>query len=347
MIDLVKKYISAWEEANIEKALSTLHKNFKGIRTYFEEIIFDEYGLDAAMDNPVKLSYDLKNIQEFDTYLTMDATLTMNKRIHEVTFKFIFQDNLIYKVYETAKLVDKKRVKCIIAYDGSMFSGYQIQPDETTIQGDIEKALKDALNEDITIHASGRTDKGVHAYNQIIHFDTASKIPGENILKVLNKHLPDSIHIKHTSDVHDTFHSRFDILSKEYVYHINLEEYNVIQRDYEWSTGEFDHVKFRDELLTLLGRHDFTAFTKTQKTDNYRVIYDIRFEEIGHLLKVYIKGNGFLRYMVRNIIGYAMSIAKGETSDTLLSIIDSKDNSLVKSIAPAGGLYMNEVLYNE
>ena len=148
MIELVKKYIKSWEEQDVQKCLSTLHPDFKGIRTFFEEIIFDEYGLDAAMDNPVALKYELKNIQEFDTYLTMDASMLLNERTHELTFKIVFKDQLIYKVYETNKLMGLKRVKCLVSYDGSMFSGYQVQPDEITVQGAIEKALKEALNEE-------------------------------------------------------------------------------------------------------------------------------------------------------------------------------------------------------
>lgn len=347
MKELILTYLNAWETQDLQKALSTLHENFRGIRTFFEEIIFDEYGLDAAIDNPVELRYIIKEEAFYETYATIDALMKLGERDHEVTFKFVFKDDLIYQVYEIKKLVGKKRIKCIISYDGSTFNGYQKQDDEITIQGAIEKALNESLNEEVSIHGSGRTDKGVHAYNQVIHFDTATNIPGENIKKVVNKYLPDSIHIKESIDAHETFHSRYDILSKEYVYKLNIKEYNVIQRDYEWYPEDFDIARFKEELLSIKGRHDFTAFTKTLKKDNYRVIQDIRFKETDTHLSVYIKGNGFLRYMVRNIIGYAVSIAKGKTDLTLLKVIESLDNNLIKDIAPASGLYMNNVVYYE
>lgn len=347
MKELILTYLNAWETQDTEKALSTLHQNFRGIRTFFEEIIFDEYGLEAAIDNPVELKYTITKELYFETYATIDASMKLGERTHEVTFKFVFKDDKIFQVYETQKLLDKKRVKCIVSYDGSMYSGYQKQDDEITVQGAIEKALKEALDEDVVIHGSGRTDKGVHAYNQVIHFDTSSNIPGENIKKVVNKYLPDSIHIKESSDAHETFHSRYDIISKEYVYKINLKEYNVIQRDYEWYPEEFDMMKFKEEILSIKGRYDFTAFTKTIKRDNFRIIQDINFVETDTHLEIYIKGNGFLRYMVRNIVGYAMAIAKDKVDLTLLDVIKSLDNNLIKDIAPAGGLYMNEVIYYE
>lgn len=347
MKELILKYLEAWETKNLDQALSTLHKNFKGIRTFFEEIIFDQYGLDAAIDNPIDLKYTINKELYYETYATIDATMKLGERTHEVTFKIIFLDDMIYQVYETQKLIGKKRIKCLIAYDGSMYNGYQIQDDEITVQGAIQKALKEALNEDITIHGSGRTDKGVHANNQIIHFDTSTNIPGENIKKVVNKYLPDTIHMKESEEAHETFHSRYDILSKQYVYHLNLKEYNVIQKDYEWYPGDFDIARFKEEILSIIGRHDFTALTKTLKNSNFRVIQDVTFVESDTHLKVFIKGNGFLRYMVRNIVGYAMSISQGKTDSTLLKIIESLDNSLVKDIAPASGLYMNEVIYSE
>ncbi len=346
MKQLILDYLKAWETQDLKLALSTLHKNFRGIRTYFEEIIYDEYGLDAAIDNPVEMKYTIKEERYFETYANIDASMQLGERVHEVTFKFMFKDDLIFQVYETKKQIGIKRVKCIISYDGSMYNGYQIQDEEITIQGAIQKALKEALNEDITIHGSGRTDKGVHAYNQVIHFDSKTKIPGENIKKVLNKYLPDSIFIKESCDAHETFHSRYDIISKEYVYNLNLKQYDVIQRNYEWYPGEFDLNRFKQELLSIIGRYDFTAFTKTIKRDNYREIKEINFVEKENNLLIYIKGNGFLRYMVRNIIGYAISIAQG-TDLTLIEVIESLDNNLIKDIAPASGLYMNEVVYYE
>ena len=131
------------------------------------------------------------------------------------------------------------------------------------------------------------------------------------------------------------------------MYHINLKEYDLIKRNQEWYPGDFDLNRFKNELKTLIGTHDFNSFTKTTDLNTVRTILDISFAQEGHVLLVYIKGNGFLRYMVRNIIAYAMNISKNKTKLSLLDIIKKKDNSIMNDIAPAGGLYMNEVKYYE
>jgi tRNA pseudouridine38-40 synthase len=271
----------------------------------------------------------------------------VNNEDQLVTIKFQFENGLIDSVFETSKLVGKKRIKCIVSYDGSTFDGYQKQPSKNTVQDHIEKAIFKATNEKITIHSSGRTDKGVHANNQVFHFDTSSKISPDNFYQVINSNLVDSIYVKSSKEVHETFHSRYDIVTKEYYYVINKKEYDVIKRNYEWYPGEFDSSIFKSEIMLLEGTHDFTSFTKTNDTSNIRTIYDIKFVENNHYLYIYIKGNGFLRYMIRNIVASAMTIAKNKTVYSMRQLLHKKDNSIIKDIAPSGGLYMHEVIYDE
>ncbi len=341
MVNTIREFLIALSQNKPQEAFNMLHPNFKGVRLYDEVILLSKSSIVEYLNTHKTLNYKVTDIQKFTNYLIVDGV----KNDVLITTKIKLKDNLINQVYETVRLVDKKRVKCIIAYDGSTFSGYQKQPTAITVQGELEKALSSTLHEKIIIYGSGRTDKGVHAYNQVIHFDTTSTIPRDKMRMVVSKHLTKAIQIKESSDVHETFHSRFDILSKEYVYHINLDSYDIVKRNQEWYPGVFDLSLFKKELLTLVGEHDFLAFTKTTDKTTIRTILDIRFETQGNVLLIYIKGNGFLRYMIRNMIGYAMNIAQNKSNFTLLEIIDKLDNSLINDIAPAGGLYMNEVKY--
>ena len=125
----------------------------------------------------------------------------------------------------------------------------------------------------------------------------------------------------------------------------NMIEFTTILRNYEYYPGKMDYDLFEKELKSIEGTYDFTSLTKTNTLDNTRTIYQVKFIENDHYLYVYITGNGFLRYMVRNIIATAITIAKKNTQYSLLQIIEKKDNTIIKDIAPASGLYMNKVKY--
>ena len=265
-----------------------------------------------------------------------------------VVVKFIFENSTIIKTYETQENSKYTRVKCIVSYNGSVFSGFQRQPNLRTVQGDIEKGLKFLTKEDITIHSSGRTDKGVHALNQVFHFDTLSKINPNNFGRVLNSYLPDSIYIKSSSKTHKTFHSRYDVLSKEYMYVINYDEYDPIKRDYEWFVSDFDIDVLTRELDKLIGIHDFTSFTKTEEDkEMVREIIDVKIIKTDSHLYISIIGKGFLRYMVRYLIGTLIEIAKGNIDNSILDFIEIKNSSEVRWKAPSCGLFLKEVIYHE
>ena len=347
MDNLIKKYLTAWEQKDANLLEEVLTPNFKGIRTFFEEKLYNLDDVLYTLKNKRELKYTVLNIDHKLHLSYVDCYLNVNGEDHLVTMKFSYENDLIDSVYEVTKLVGKRRIKCVVSYDGSMFSGYQKQPTKDTVQDAIELAIFKVLKENVLIHSSGRTDKGVHAYNQVFHFDTASKIPVEKIQMVLNSYLTDGIYIKSSEEVHETFHSRYDIMTKEYIYVINKREFDVIKRNYEWYPGAFDEDIFKNELKSIEGTNDFTSLTKTNDLDNIRTIYEIKFVENEKYLHVHIKGNGFLRYMVRNIIAAAMNISKNKLNMNLKRLIYQKDNTILKDIAPAGGLYMNEVKYYE
>ncbi|RAT99757.1 tRNA pseudouridine(38-40) synthase TruA [Brevibacillus sp. Leaf182] len=243
-----------------------------------------------------------------------------------------------------------KRLRCVLAYDGTDFSGFQVQPDQVTVQGEIEAALNRVTGEDIQVFGSGRTDAGVHARGQVIHFDTSSNIPMDKWRFVLNNQLPDSIVIRTVEEVDASFHARFDVQVKEYRYCIdNNPVADVFRHRYA------DHVRFpldvdamQQAAHYLVGEHDFTSFcsAKTFVEDKVRTVYGLTVEKIGDEVWVTCRGNGFLYNMVRIIVGTLVEVGQGKRSPTeLREILAACDREKAGKTAPAKGLTMWEVVY--
>ncbi len=350
--ELVNNYYQAWINKDVESLSNILFLNKFGIRNFFKNVIFDLDSIQNEFKRYELLQFKLSNIEENDNILYCDLSLEYKyKKTNlkaKVIVKFTFKNNKIIRVYESISNSKYTRIKCVISYDGSIYSGFQRQPDLRTVQGDIEKGLKYLTNEDITIQSSGRTDKGVHALNQVIHFDTMSKIDPANFARVLRSYLPDSIYMKSSSKEHLTFHSRYDVLSKEYMYVINHKEYDPIKRNYEWFVQDFDLNILTNELNKIIGIHDFTSFTKTTEDKiMVREILDVKIKETDFHLYISIIGKGFLRYMVRYLVGTLIEIAQGKTDKSIIDFINYKDSSKVIWKAPSTGLFLKEVIYYE
>ncbi len=238
------------------------------------------------------------------------------------------------------------------SYDGSKYQGYQTQEHGKTVQDEIEKALKKiAGNKDISIHASGRTDAGVHALNQKAHFDLENEIEVERLKHSLNGLLPKDIYIKRVETVKNSFHARFDVRAKEYIYELNMGEYNPIQKDYvcQWNK-RLDVVEIERALKYLEGTHDFRSFTKKGNDDCVRklvqtnLIRDLK--DVNHITLVFV-GTGFLRYQVRNMVGTLIEIGEGKRkSADIMDILEAKDRTQAGITAPSCGLYLKDVYYN-
>ena len=154
-----------------------------------------------------------------------------------------------------------KRIMCRVAYDGTLFNGYQRQPGQRTVQGEIEAALEKICKVPITIHSSGRTDTGVHAYGQVFHFDSDNKMDGTRYVRALNSMLPEDIYVLDSQEVHPEFHSRYHGKIKEYRYKLSLNTYNPMKRNYVYYHRRPLNVEKMQEAMTyLLGTHDFTSF---------------------------------------------------------------------------------------
>lgn len=239
------------------------------------------------------------------------------------------------------------------AYDGSKYKGYQKQPRMKTVQGEIEKALKIISDgESISIHASGRTDASVHALNQKAHFDLEMNITPDKLMKALNSLIPEDIYIKEMIEVKDNFHARFDVKAKEYLYKINMGEYDPIERNYVYQyNSRLDVVEMERALKYLEGRHNFKAFSKTdeEKDDFVRSIVQtnlIRDVKNVNKLTISFVGTGFLRYMVRNMVGTLIEIGEGKRkSEDIINILASEDRREAGKTAAPEGLYLKDVIY--
>ena len=235
------------------------------------------------------------------------------------------------------------------SYDGSNFYGYQVQNNKRTVQGEIENCLtKINGNKKVKIVGSGRTDRGVHAIGQRAHFDFKEV----DVLKLqtsLNKLLPLDIYIKKIENVPDDFHARFDVVKKEYIYKINMGEYNPLKYNYEYQLNQKLNInKMKDAAKHLIGEHDFKAFTKTdeEKDDFVRTIYNIDFDCTNDILTIKFEGSGFLRYMVRNIVVLLVEVGLEKAlPNVALDVLESCDRTKgFKTFSP-NGLYLNKVYY--
>ena len=236
------------------------------------------------------------------------------------------------------------------SYDGSKFHGYQVQNGLRTVQAEIEAELT-RLNgmKPVKLISSGRTDALVHAYNQKGHFDFVKEIKPDKVRNSLNRLLKGDIYIKSIVSVNEDFSARHDVKEKTYEYKINVGEYNPIEANYCYQyCKELDVDKMILGSKYLLGEHDFSSFVKKDslKEDNVRNIYKIDIKLKNGIILIDITGNGFMRYMVRNIVGTLIAVGENKIDPSKVKeILDKKDRIYAKKTAPACGLYLKEVKY--
>lgn len=243
------------------------------------------------------------------------------------------------------------RYKCIIAYDGTAFAGYQVQPEKRTVQSELETALgKMHKAEKVRVTASGRTDAGVHAKGQVIHFDSTNELPVENWQKALNALLPSDIVVLDVTPVPDTFHARFDPIGKEYRYVIRRGSLrDPFKRNHAYHFPyPLDFKAMREAISYLVGTHDFTSFcaTNTNVIDKVRTIHEIDLLEEDDLVVFRFVGSGFLYNMVRILVGTLLEVGSGKRKACeIQDIIAKQDRHCAGKTAPGHGLYLWEVFY--
>ena len=236
-----------------------------------------------------------------------------------------------------------------VSYLGTNYHGWQIQPNGLTIQEVIESTLSKILNTPTKIYASGRTDAGVHALNQAFHFELNKEIDLDRLKYSLNSLLPDDISINSLEKVDDDFHARFSAKKKHYQYRINSIKKNpFIYQTTAYYPYPFDMSRFMQALDLFIGEHNYLNFTsKEEDEDNYvREIYDIKITVEEEYTAVDLIGNGFMRYMIRDIIGTCLAVASGKEELTYITdrLDTDKDMHTAYRASPEG-LFLIDVIY--
>jgi tRNA pseudouridine38-40 synthase len=255
--------------------------------------------------------------------------------------------------------------KLTVAYDGTDFSGWQVQPDRATIQGSLADAIERVTGERVLPQGSGRTDAGVHARGQVASFFLEAPIPAENLLQALNRKLPEAIRVLQAETAATEFHARHSAKAKTYEYRI----YPILAGGvcapwtarYAWALGwPLDVERMREAAALVRGPHDFTSFaasdpdlaTRREEEDgddaagNVRTIFESGWRDDAELLTYRVRGDGFLHHMVRNLVGTFVDMGRGQLEPgEVARILAARSRSEAGGMAPARGLFLDRVEY--
>lgn len=248
-----------------------------------------------------------------------------------------------------------RNLKLVMAYDGTEFSGWQVQPDTPTIQSELASAIGRVTGEKVLPQGSGRTDAGVHALGQVASFATQSPIPAENLVTALNDHLPSSIRVLEAVEAPAEFHARKSARAKTYRYRVHRGAIcPPFLARYVWHYPyPLDEAKMSEVAALVVGEHDFTSFAAVDpergregEASNIRQVYCSCWERGEDEFIYTVRGNGFLHHMVRNLVGTFVLAGKGtlKASD-LVRILQARSRSAAGPTAPASGLCLVNVEY--
>jgi len=240
--------------------------------------------------------------------------------------------------------------KITLAYDGTDFNGWQRQPEGTSIQGLLEDALRDLDGRDVAVTGAGRTDAGVHALAQVAAFALERTIAPDALVRAVNVRLPESVRILSAEPAHADFHPRFDAKAKTYRYRIwNADVLSPFERRYAWHViDRLDVDAMNAAAVRLVGTHDFAAFqgTGSDTATSTRTMTSVRIDPQSALLECEVTGDGFLRHMVRNIVGSLVDVGRGRFPPSWLAeVLLSRDRTRAGRTAPAHGLFLVGVKY--
>ncbi len=243
-----------------------------------------------------------------------------------------------------------KRIKLTIAYDGTNYCGWQVQPNGITVEEVVNKALKKLTGEDIQVIGASRTDSGVHALGNVAVFDTHTTIPPERISYALNQRLPEDIVIVKSEKVAEDFHPRYCDCSKTYEYHILNTRIPIPTKRLTnyFVSYDLDVEKMRKAAGYLIGEHDFVSFcnVRTDVEDTVRTVTELEILKDGEEITIRISGNGFLYNMVRIIVGTLIRVGRGfYEPEKVKEILEAKDRKAAGVTAPPHGLILAEIRY--
>ncbi|WP_041916070.1 tRNA pseudouridine(38-40) synthase TruA [Pseudodesulfovibrio mercurii] len=246
------------------------------------------------------------------------------------------------------------RIRLTLAYEGTDFCGWQVQPADRTVQGEVERALATILGRAVRVHGSGRTDAGVHALGQVVHFDCPDGRTGFPWQRGLNGILPRDVRVLDAAEVPDDFHARYGAVSKTYEYCLWHERGFCLpqRRRFVWNCGPVDFARMEAAAGLLLGEHDFAAFQNvgTDVDSTVRTVTEISRHAgpTAHESVWRFTADGFLKQMVRNLVGCLVACGRGKLDlDGVRVILEAGDRTLAPATVPPQGLTLVRVAYGE
>ncbi|MEE8528937.1 MAG: tRNA pseudouridine(38-40) synthase TruA [Gammaproteobacteria bacterium] len=244
------------------------------------------------------------------------------------------------------------RIAIGLQYDGTNFCGWQKQRDLRSVQSCVEQALSRIADKPVAVVCAGRTDAGVHATGQVIHFDTQAERPGHAWVLGGNRYLPNDINILWSRQTSEDFHARFNAASRSYSYFVlNRRERSSLHRHRAyWVHRSLDHKAMGEAARHLTGRHDFSSFRSAscQARTTERTIHSIAVERDADVIRIEVTANAFLQHMVRNIVGVLVRIGSGEApASWMQEVLGARDRIKAATTTPAAGLYLVQVSYPE
>jgi len=308
-------------------------KNLDNTSSILEETISFIYSL-----NPIT---DILFLKE-ESYYLMKFKSNGKNYISKIKLS---KDDLLIESMVTTYDLNEENVVLVIEYDGSKYFGMQRQAkeQEPTIQKEIEDAINKMIKKNVTIISSSRTDRGVHAKGQVIAFNSYGIEPSK-YMYALNNMLPPSIRIKDAYKRSILFNPRFDTIKKTYEYLIKETPLTAFESSYYAYKKTNDFNRFKKELESILGTHDFIAFSRSENDNTIRTILDVDIIKEKDIIKISITGTGFLHNMIRFIVGALFDIDDGRDI-SLLDLVNLKDKNLTKTIASPFGLYLTKIYY--
>lgn len=243
------------------------------------------------------------------------------------------------------------RIALGLEYDGGPFHGWQTQPGGGTVQDAVEVALAAIAGEPVHVVCAGRTDAGVHARGQVLHFDTRAKRPGSAWVRGVNSRLPSQIAVQWSCTVGEGFHARFSATGRRYDYFLlNRPARSALEaRGAGWYHAPLDHLAMRTAAACLVGEHDFSAFrsSECQAKSPVRNVDRIEISRVGDMVQFTFHANAFLHHMVRNIVGSLIEVGKGRCPpDWIGSVLESRSRALAAPTFAPQGLYLTSVDYD-
>ncbi len=245
------------------------------------------------------------------------------------------------------------RVVLGVEYDGSRFHGWQTQqPGVRTVQETLEAALSKVADEPVEVVCAGRTDTGVHASEQVVHFDTGARRPSHGWVMGSNVNLPRDLCVLWAAELPESFHARFSAVARTYRYWIlnRLSRPAIFHRRVTWIHRRLDAGRMHRAGQVLVGTHDFTSYRTVhcQARSPVRTLHHLRVERQGDLVCLEVRADGFLHHMVRNIAGVLIAVGSGEAEESWVEeVLEHRDRTLGGVTAPPDGLYFHHVDYPE